>query len=238
MEKKIYLFLYRLTLVAIVYFVVKLVSPFTFDKIFPIEAIDINGNYDHVEREQVFMVVEKYLEGNFFSLNIKKFKNGFEKLPWVEKAEINRSWPGKISVKVVEHIPIARYGKRGIGLVNQDGIYFHAASNQNLPFFEGPKEKLQEIAYKYNSFSKILRDNIMQIKRLSLLRQTEWSIETTDGLIINIGEHNPEEKLTSFMRNYQKVLFHMKKRITYVDLRYRDGFSVSVDEQIKKINNL
>jgi cell division protein FtsQ len=238
LEKKIYLILYRLTLVVIIYLFIKIVSPFTFDKIFPINAIDINGNYDHVEREQVLMVVEKYLEGNFFSLNIKKFKDGFEKLPWVEKVEINRSWPGKISVKVAEHTPVARYGKIGIGLVNQNGLYFHAASSQNLPFFEGPKEKLEEITNKYNSFSKILGDNIMQIRRLSLLRQTEWTLETTDGLVINIGEHNPEEKLASFMKNYQKVLAQVKKRITYVDLRYRDGFSISVDEQIKKLNNL
>ena len=40
------------------------------------------------------------------------------------------------------------------------------------------------------------------------------------------------------MKNYQKVLAQVKKRITYVDLRYRDGFSISVDEQIKKLNNL
>jgi cell division septal protein FtsQ len=43
------------------------------------------------------------------------------------------------------------------------------------------------------------------------------------------------KKLSLFISHYQEVLFKVKKRIEYVDLRYKDGFAVKViNESVRK----
>ena len=49
--------------------------------VFPLKEISVNGDLKHVTREQVQYIVKQQLKGNFFTLDLKKSRTAFEKLP-------------------------------------------------------------------------------------------------------------------------------------------------------------
>ena len=51
--------------------------------IFPIREVKVDGQLAHVNREQIKLIVAKHLQGNFFTLDLEKTRDAFEKLPWV-----------------------------------------------------------------------------------------------------------------------------------------------------------
>ena len=69
---------------------------------------------------------------------------------------------------------------------------------------------------------------LIQVGTISLSNRLSWEIVTDNQLKIILGQDNVLQKLRLFMTHYQDVLYKVKKRIEYVDLRYKDGFSVRV----------
>jgi cell division protein FtsQ len=53
-----------------------------------------------------------------------------------------------------------------------------------------------------------------------------WEITTDNQVKVILGKENIIKKLNLFTNNYQNILAELKNRIEYVDLRYKDGFSV------------
>ena len=56
-------------------------------------------------------------------------------------------------------------------------------------------------------------------------------------MIIKLNEERSEENLKRFTSNFQKILKSTNKRISNVDLRYRDGFAREVESKGNKIQN-
>lgn len=236
MEKILFKYLFRLTMVGIIIISYKIVSPYTLNKWFPIKEIVVSGDYNYVEREQIYLVAENYLEGNFFTININLLREGMKKLPWIKDVDIYRQWPNRITMLALQHKPVARYGMQG--LVSEDGVLFGAAYEDYLPYFNGPEEKISLINEKFNAFKEILSEEYIQIHKITLTRKNDWYIETGDGMIIKLNDTKSEENLKIFVSNFQNVLKTMNKRIGLVDLRYRDGFSVnSFKEPNRKIKH-
>jgi len=228
LEKILYKFLFRICLIGILILIVKLATPFTFDKWFPIDEIVLSGEYKFLEREQVQMVANNYLEGNFFSLNIHKLREGMKKLPWIKDVDIYRKWPNRITMLITQHQPIARYGMQG--LINEEGEFFGAAYEDYLPIIYGPKEKLPYITNKFFVFNEILNAEFIKIHKITYTRKDDWIINTSDGMTIKLNDDKSDDALKRFVDNFQTVLKSMNKRITSVDLRYRDGFAISSDK--------
>ena len=78
--------------------------------------------------------------------------------------------------------------------------------------------------------NKILSKELMQVGTISLSERLSWEITTDNHVRVILGKDNIIEKLNLFTDNYQNILAELKNRIEYVDLRYKDGFSV------KKLN--
>ena len=78
--------------------------------IFPLREVKIDGQLNHVSREQVKLIVGKHLKGNFFTLDLTKARDAFEKLPWARNVSLRRRWPDQLEVVVEEHQELARWG--------------------------------------------------------------------------------------------------------------------------------
>jgi cell division protein FtsQ len=224
LEKNLYKFLFRITCLGVLILLFKIISPYTFDDWFPIDEITISGDYKYLERDQVMLVAENYLEGNFFTLNINLLRKGMKKLPWVKDVDIYRKWPNRITMIISQHKPIARYGMQG--LINEEGEFFGAAYEDYLPIFYGPREEIPILTIKYYSFNEILKEELIKIHKITFTKKKDWEIISTDGMKIKLNNIRPEYDLKRFIKNYQNVLKSLNKRVTYVDLRYRDGFSI------------
>ena len=190
----------------------------------PIKQISIIGEYQHIDKEQVDLIANEYIEGNFFSINLDQTRHAFKKLAWVREIAIRKKFPDTLEVTIEEHKPIARWGR--VGLVNSYGEIFNAASQEELPSFIGYETFVKEMTLKFMEMNKILSKELMQVGTITLSERLSWEITTNNQVRVILGKDNIIKKLNLFTNNYQNILAELKNRIEYVDLRYKDGFSV------------
>ena len=99
----------------------------------PIRAVHIRSKLTHVTQEQLRYVAEHELKGSFLTVDITETRAAFEKLPWVRKVSVRRSWPDRLEIDVEEHQAAARWAENG--LVNTYGEWFDAAFSQPPPLW-------------------------------------------------------------------------------------------------------
>lgn len=200
--------------------------------IFPLRLIKVEGELHHVTHEQVSLIVSRYLQGNFFTLDLSKTRDAFRKLPWARKVSVRRRWPDRLEVRIEEHQALARWGD--IALVNTHGELFHAASDKDLPIFFGPGDGIKEISLQYDSYQRLLSQAGMQLVEVSLTPRRAWQLKTEQGLVIALGRDNPDARLDRFckvIQRYRQILDTESAtaqfpQARYVDLRYSNGFAV------------
>ncbi len=192
--------------------------------IFPLREVRVEGELKHVTREQVKLISSRYLQGNFFTVNLVKTREAFEKLPWARKVSIRRRWPSSLEVVIEEHQALARWGN--IALVNTHGELFHAASDADLPVFYGPGDGVKEVAEHFGEFSELIAPSTMKVTEITLTPRRSWQVTTNTGMVISLGRESMEMRLARFMQVYKKTYAGLKGNLSYVDLRYPSGFAV------------
>lgn len=192
--------------------------------IFPLREVKIDGELSHVNREQVKLIVAKHLKGNFFTLDLVKARNAFEKLPWARNVSLRRRWPDTLEVVIEEHQALARWGT--IALVNTHGELFHAASGSELPMFYGPGDGVVEVASQFGEFSKVMKKANLEIANLALTPRRAWQITTTNGMVVELGRVEMQPRLEKFVSVYSSTIAGLNMKVTYADLRYPNGFAV------------
>jgi len=192
--------------------------------IFPLREVEVEGQLSHVSREQVQLIVAKHLKGNFFTLDLIKARDAFEKLPWARHVSLRRRWPDKLEVSIEEHQALARWGS--VALVNTHGELFHAASGSDLPVFYGPGDGVMEVASQYSEFSKALKPANLEISALTLTPRRAWQVTATNGMVMELGRVEMQARLEKFAEVYTTTIAALNKRISYADLRYPNGFAV------------
>lgn len=214
-------FLYALAAVLLMYAVIFVVVHLP---IFPLKEVRLEGQMQHVTREQVQLIVGRHLHGNFFTLDLEQARNAFRKLPWVRNVSVRRRWPDRLEVVVEEHQALARWGD--IALVNTHGELFHAASERDLPVFYGPGDAVQEVARQFAAYSELLKPTGMQVAQLALSPRHAWQVGTDSGMVIELGREQTESRLQKFAGAYSKTLGALDVNVAYADLRYPNGFAV------------
>ena len=214
-------FLFSLSVVLMLYALLFIVVHLP---IFPLREVKVEGQLSHVNREQIKLIVARHLNGNFFTLDLIKARDAFEKLPWARKVSVRRRWPDQLEVVIEEHQALGRWGD--IALVNTHGELFHAASDSELPVFYGPADGVLEVAQSYAAYSKILNTAQLKVTQVALSPRRAWEVKTDKGLLINMGREHMDERLGKFVGAYATTLAKLNGRVSYADLRYPNGFAV------------
>jgi cell division protein FtsQ len=192
--------------------------------IFPLREVKVNGELHHVTRDQLKMIVSRHLQGNFFTLDLEKTRDAFQKLPWVRNVSIRRRWPDRLEVSVEEHRELARWGN--IALVNTYGELFHAASDRDLPVFYGPGDGVREVAENFKIYGEMLQSTGLKVTQVALSPRRAWQIGTDSGMVIELGRERVQERLGKFVVVYGQTLGKLNVQVRYADLRYPNGFAV------------
>lgn len=192
--------------------------------VFPISKIRIDGPLKQVTPEQLKFIAEYELAGTFFTLNIDKSRAAFAKLPWVREAKVRREWPDTLEIAISEHVALARWGESG--LVDVNGDWFDAASDQVLPVFTGPAGSQKDMVQMYLQLRNDFAGTGLNIIRLSLSARRAWSLEMDNGVHIELGRGDVEKRALRFVSNWKATLAQLPYRMTYVDMRYPNGFAV------------
>ena len=198
--------------------------------LFPVTQIELTHALGNTTREEIEAVARAHIRGNFFALAPAQVRAALEALPWVRRASVRRVWPDGMEVTLEEHVPLARWGERG--LVNTYGERFGARTDAALPVLLGPGGTEREVAQRYARFARVLAPLGARLERVILSERGAWQLRLDSGLHIMLGRDadGAEARLSRFVEAYAPTLGRIGRNHEYVDLRYPNGFALRVPE--------
>jgi len=217
---------------------------YDFSRFIQIREINIQGMHSeraeltYITREQIENVVSNDVKGNFLSVDLVAVRDAFIEIPWVRDARVERAWPLSLNIKLEAHEAVAHWGSHA--LVNSFGEVFHAALDEQFPVFTGPMEANSvEVADRYRLFSQILSPLQQSITKINLSSRHAWRVQLDTGAILELGRVDMEERLKRYVSayNYSIAQLSQEVQLSYIDLRYTNGFAVHVSDTQKPVGN-
>ena len=140
---------------------------------------------------------------------------------------VQRRWPNSLHVTVVEETAAARWGNSG--LLNTRGQLFVREATHvpaELPRLSGPEGTESQVAQRYLSAQGRMLEAGMRIAALRLDERGAWEMDLDSGVTVRLGRREVDERLDRFIRTASQVISHRLNDITYVDMRYSNGFAI------------
>lgn len=195
--------------------------------VLPLRSVLVEGNFRHLDPQNLQKVVGEQVQGNFFSVDITGVQRQVEKMPWVDRVMVRRKWPDTLVIRIEEQQALARWSSGG--LVNVRGEWFAAKmdpSLDSLPVLGGPEGSVPALTERYRAFSEQLGGMELGISQLVMNDRRSWQMKLDNGLELVLGRAEVEARLQRFERMYQRVIVEQLARIEGVDMRYTNGFAV------------
>ena len=137
-----------------------------------------------------------------------------------------------INVVVVEDDVIALWNKRL--LLNSSGELY-ALDQRDVPDeliqFSGPEDRENEVYRRYKLYNDELVTRGILIEEIELDLRGSWVITVRPSIKIKLGEENTEERFERFLTIWDQSLLENFELISYIDLRYSEGFVIKRKNQ-------
>lgn len=212
--------LFGLSLVLVLYGVMRYVLRLP---VFPLRAVELAAVPQRVSTDLLEKVVLEQVSGNFFTVDLERTRQAFEKLPWVRKVSVRRKFPWSLEVEVEEQVALASWNGRE--LVNTHGEVFEGRTEQELPAFIGQPGTSAQVTQMYGELSAVLQPMQQQIAQVSLSPRFAWQVKLDNGMVLELGREEMQQRLARFVSVYPYSLAAMARPANHVDLRYRNGFA-------------
>lgn len=194
---------------------------------FPLRVIKVDGDYRYLDRVRLQEAVAPVVEGGFFSVDVASLCREVERLPWVYKARVSRSWPDGLTLSIEEQEPVARWGEQGY--LNRRGEVFYPEGRHalaHLPVMSGPEGHELAVLEKYRRISTTLAPLGLTLARVHLDARRAWRLEMENGMRLELGRADTWPRLQRFVRAWPTIFAERRDELQRVDLRYSNGFSV------------
>jgi cell division protein FtsQ len=202
---------------------------------FPVRAIRLEGDLARNSVSTVRANALPALQGNFYSLDLKRARAAFESVPWVRHAVVRRVWPDRLAVRLEEHRPVALWqGEDGNErLVNSFGEVFEAnvgdVEDDGLPELAGPDGASAEMLAMLQRLQPVFAGMRREVVRLSLSGRGSWRAELDGETVVELGRGGPDEVVARtgrFARTLAQVTGHFRSPLLAADLRHPEGYAV------------
>jgi cell division protein FtsQ len=193
----------------------------------PVRTISMDGSFQRVSPGQIEKAVAAYAHAGFLSADLDAIENAVEGIPWVDRARVQRRWPNSLHVTVVEQTAVARWGDSG--LLNTRGQLFVRSATHvpaELPRLSGPEGTESQVAQRYLSAQGRVLEAGMRIAAVRLDERGAWEMDLDSGVTVRLGRRDVDERIDRFIRTVSQVISHRMSEITYVDMRYSNGFAI------------
>jgi cell division protein FtsQ len=194
----------------------------------PIEKVELAGRFQRVSPMEVERAVKLHARGTgLVSIDLEAVRVAIDSLPWVDTVSVERSWPRGLRVVVVEQVPAARWGENG--LLNTRGELFLTGAKhvpEELPQLSGPEGSETIVAQRYLAAQGRLVEAGMRLAALRLDARGAWEFDLDNGVTVRLGRKQVDERFETFMATALKIVAQRATDISYIDLRYSNGFAI------------
>ncbi len=193
----------------------------------PIRGVTIQGNIQHLQKQDVETEVVSHLGSGFFLIDLPAIRSELRKLPWVKDAAVRRAWPDRLVVEVEEQIPIARWGSDS--LLNAEAAVFSPEIikvAEPLPQLFGPEGSSAAVWHRYLQLSLSLAAVDLSLDLLEQDKKGSWRAQLSNGLVLVLGRRNLSSRVERFKAMYKGILRQHVPVITQIDMRYTNGLAI------------
>ena len=193
----------------------------------PIQWLEVDGPFQRVSAEQVKAALAPHVSGSYFMVDLEDLREAAERLPWVAEAQARKQWPDTVHIRVLEHLPAARWVDGQ--LVDRQGELFkvpEADRIRGLPVLRGPQERLDEVLQMWRSVQDILLPLGTDVNELVLELRGSWRLQLSNGMVVRLGREAVTQRLQRFVKTWPSLQSGKNQLPLEVDLRYANGISV------------
>jgi cell division protein FtsQ len=194
----------------------------------PIEHVTVAGGFQRITAPEVEKAVRAELRGaGLVSVDLARVSRALRRLPWVDAATVQRSWPRGLAVRVTEQIAVARWNEAD--LVNARGERFLAAARfvpPELPQLSGPEGTEAEAVARYLAAQGRIVEAGMRLVALRLDARGAWELTLDNGVRVRLGRQRYDERFERFTAAALRLVGQRAADIDYVDMRYTNGFAL------------
>ena len=197
----------------------------------PVGRIAVSGTLDVSRQETLQRAVQQVLDSGFVAADLSRVRLSLEGLPWVYSASVRRRWPDTLDIRVVEQLPIARWGERGF--LNHEGRVFAGGGRgdwSELPVIHGPVGTEQRLMQQYQRLRDLLAPAGLSVARLEQDGLGQLYAELRSGPRLNLGNEQFLLRVRRFLDLYRNDLVQRAAQVARVDLRYAKGAAVAFHE--------
>lgn len=192
----------------------------------PIRWIEAQGAFERVTAQQIQATAAPLLTGGFFGVDLERLRQGVEDIPWIRSAGVQRQWPDKVLIRVIEHQPLGQWGKDR--LVSDAGEIFEVTGGGfgGLVALSGPEERAPEVVSFYRDLSERLQPTGLDVAELTLSDRGAWQAGLTGGIKVLLGSSDLERRTDRLVVALDRLLAENPGSLRSVDLRYTNGLAV------------
>ena len=193
----------------------------------PVRSIVIDGPFQRVAAVEVEEAARGSLQGGFISADLDRLRKSVEALAWVDRARVQRMWPDRVRVEIVEQQAAARWGEDG--LLNTRGELFASGVRHvppELPRLDGPAGAEWQVAQRYLAIQGRLVEQGLRVAALRLDARGAWELDLSNGVTVRLGRRQVDDRMDRFVEIGAQVIAGRAADIQYVDMRYSNGFSI------------
>jgi cell division protein FtsQ len=196
----------------------------------PIESVTVTGRFQRVVPTDVERAVKERARGfGLVSVDLEDVQRSIKAIPWVDTVTVQRAWPHGLAVNVVVVEQVAAACWREKGLLNTRGELFEKDARYvppELAQLSGPDGKENVVAQRYLAAQGRLVEAGMRLTALRLDARGAWEIELSNGVTVRLGRRLVDERFNTFMSTAMKLVSQRPDDISYVDMRYANGFAI------------
>ncbi|HEX4618664.1 MAG TPA: cell division protein FtsQ/DivIB [Steroidobacteraceae bacterium] len=191
-------------------------------------SVSVEGSFQRVSPGDVERVVKSEVHGvGLLAVDLAAVRRAIHTLPWVDAVSVQRAWPHGLNVLVIEQTAAARWGEQG--LINTRGELFTADSRHippELAQLSGPADQEPAVAQRYLAAAGRLTQAGLRMTALRLDARGAWEFDLANGVTVRLGRRQVDERFEKFMSTALKLVTERGEEISYVDMRYTNGFAI------------
>jgi cell division septal protein FtsQ len=190
---------------------------------FPIQEISIITSDKKYNTSKLNKYLDSLYGMNLLLINIDTVQKNIISDDWISDAEVIKSFPSKITIRIVQHEPMALYNNQ---VISKAGVLINSStiSSEKLPIIiDNDKELIS--AYDIYSLSLInLKKIDLVIKKIEI-HHSLIKIYTTSTVLIS-DRTNFEKNILRLVSLFEDLNNAYGKNITSIDMRYSNGFAI------------